>query len=228
MIGRADRGRRRLSWVSQMVSVSVHNRDPAHPRRSDVAGQGTLNAHPTTVTRVSHLVIIRGNSAAGKSTLALNLQLALGYGTANLGEDHLRREILREHAAPDGDNIEFIAHTARYCLSIGYNVILEGVLYAPYCRAMLHQLIKDHAGPSHLFYLDVPVEETLQRHGLRPRSGGVRPDQIREWYKPLDLLGTPGEIIIDARPGTSEVLAAVLERIGPVPPRHDLDPARFL
>jgi hypothetical protein len=74
----------------------------------------------------------------------------------------------------------------------------------------------------------VPVEETLQRHELRPRSGGVGPDQIRKWYKPLDLLGIPGEIVIDARPGTSGVLAAVLERIGPVTPRQDLDPARFL
>lgn len=177
---------------------------------------------------MSHLVIIRGNSAAGKSTLALNLQLALGHGTANLGEDHLRREILREHAVPDGDNIGFIAHTTRYCLSIGYNVILEGILYAPYCRTMLQQLIKNHAGPSHLFYLDVPVEETLQRHDLRSTSGGVGPDQIRKWYKPLDLLGIPGEIVIDARPGASAVLSTVLERIGPVSPRQDLDPARFL
>lgn len=180
----------------------------------------------TTVVQVPHLVVIRGNSAAGKSTLALELQRALGPGTANLGQDHLRRVILREHDVPGGDNIDFIAQNARYCLGIGYNVILEGILYSPHYGAMLHQLVKEHPGPSHLFYLDVPLEETLRRHERRPMTVG--PDKIREWYHPLDLLDIPGEITIDGRADTNETLAAVLERIGAVSPRPDLDVARFL
>ena len=80
--------------------------------------------------RVPQLVIIRGNSAAGKSTLALELQRALGPDTANIGQDHLRRVILREHSVADGDNIGFIAASVRYCLGIGYTMILEGILYA--------------------------------------------------------------------------------------------------
>ncbi|MFG1820355.1 AAA family ATPase [Kribbella sp. NPDC049174] len=172
------------------------------------------------------LVIIRGNSASGKTTLALGLQRALGRGTANLGQDHLRRVILREHDVPGGDNIDFIAQNVRYCVGIGYNVILEGILYSPHYGAMLHRLVKDHPGPSHVFYLDVPLDETLRRHERRPMTVG--PDKIREWYHPLDLLGIPGEITLDGRPGTSETLAAVLELIGPISPRPDLDAARFL
>ncbi|MGD7789618.1 zeta toxin family protein [Propionibacteriaceae bacterium Y1700] len=47
-----------------------------------------------------HLVIIRGNSASGKTTAARSLQLALGRGTANIGQDHFRRVVLREHDVP--------------------------------------------------------------------------------------------------------------------------------
>ena len=175
---------------------------------------------------MSHLVIIRGNSASGKSTLALELQRALGPGTANVGQDHLRRVILREHDVRGGDNIDFLAETVRYCVSIGYNVILEGILYSPHYGAMLRQLVEEHPGPSHLFYLDVPLEETLRRHERRPMT--VPSDKLRESYNHLDLLGLSGEITIDTCSDIHETLALVLDHIGPVPPRPDLDPARFL
>jgi adenylate kinase family enzyme len=179
------------------------------------------------LSKVSHLVIIRGNSASGKSTLALELQRALGPGTACVGQDHLRRVILREHDVPDGDNIEFIAQTVRYCVSIGYNVILEGILYSPHYATMLRKLVDEHPGPSHVFYLDVSLEETVRRHEHRPMT--VTSDKIREWYHRLDLLDIPGEITVDGNPSPQELLTLVRERIGPVtPPWQGLDATRFL
>ncbi|WP_202817597.1 AAA family ATPase [Kribbella sp. ALI-6-A] len=170
-------------------------------------------------------MIIRGNSAAGKSTLALDLQRALGPGTANVGQDHLRRVILREHDVPNGDNIDFVDQTVRYCAGIGYHVILEGILYSPHYGSMLRRLIAEHRGPTHVFYLDVPLEETLRRHEGRPMT--VTAEKLREWYNPLDLLGVPGEITVDGRYGVRETLAFVLDRIGPVSPARP-DSARFL
>jgi predicted kinase len=175
-----------------------------------------------------HLVIIRGNSASGKTTLAAELQHALGRGTANVGQDHLRRVILREHDVRDGDNIAFIGETVRYCLGIGYHVILEGILYEPHYGKMLRRLIEEHPGPTHLFYLDVPLEETLRRHKGRAMVT-VGADKLREWYKSLDLLGVPGEITVDGRVGLEETKALVLDRIGPVePPQRRFGAAQFL
>jgi len=182
---------------------------------------------PSILSDVSHLVIIRGNSASGKSTLALELQRALGPGTANVGQDHLRRVILREHDVPAGDNIDLIAETVRYCAGIGYNVILEGILYSPHYGTMLRRLVGEHPGPSHVFYLDVPLEETLRRHERGAMA--VPSDKLREWYHRLDLLDVPGEVTVDGCAGTEQTLAFVLDRIGPVTPvRRDLDAARFL
>ena len=118
-----------------------------------------------------HLIVLRGNSASGKTTLAAALQRTWGPGTTNIGQDHLRRVILREHDVPNADNTGLIAHTVRYCASIGNNVIVEGILLAKHYRDMLREVIEEHHGPTHVFYLDVPLEETLRRHRTRPIGG---------------------------------------------------------
>lgn len=91
---------------------------------------GGPNRPPVAVVRTDqHLILIRGNSASGKTTLARELQMAMGRGTANIGQDHFRRVVLREHDVRGGDNIELIALATRHCLDIGYHVILEGLLF---------------------------------------------------------------------------------------------------
>lgn len=176
----------------------------------------------------SRLVILRGNSGSGKTTLAQQLQLAMGRGTANIGQDHFRRVVLREHDVRGGDNIAFIAASVRYCLSIGYHVIVEGILIADHYAGMLHDLLDGHAGPGHVFYLDVPLEETLRRHEGRPMRVDVEPAKLREWYVPHDVLGVPGEVVLDGSAGLETTLAEMVARIGPVPARPDRDGARFL
>jgi predicted kinase len=177
--------------------------------------------HPT-------LVVIRGNSSAGKSTVAHELQLAMGRGTANIGQDHFRRVVLREHDVPDGDNIELIASTARHCLAIDCHVILEGILFSGHYGPMLRSLVTEHRGPVHVFYLDVTLEESLRRHSGRALALEVPASMVREWYLPTDTLGIEGEVVVDAD-GTSEALLAVLrDHIGAVPVRHAPNPARFL
>ncbi len=127
-----------------------------------------------------HLIVLRGNSVTGKSTLAAALQRTLGPGTANIGQDHFRRVILREHDVPNADNIGLIEYNVRYCTALGYHVILEGILVAKHYEDMLSELITRHHGPSNVFYLDVPLEETLRRHAARPLAAEVAADKIRD------------------------------------------------
>jgi predicted kinase len=93
-------------------------------------------------------IVLRGNSAAGKSTVARQLQHSLGADTANIGQDHFRRVVLREHDMANGDNIGLLANTIRYCTGIGYDVIVEGILAASHYRDMLCRVIAEHEGPS--------------------------------------------------------------------------------
>lgn len=175
------------------------------------------------------LLIIRGNSGSGKTTLAAALQRAWGPGTANIGQDHLRRTVLREHDVPHGDNIGLIDHTVRHCLGIGYNVILEGILVTDHYAPMLRRLVADHDGRVFVVYLDVPLDETLRRHEARALRTEVEPDRLRAWFVPDDHLGVPGEVVINTGSLTlGETTDRLLQLIGHVEARPEQPGTRFL
>lgn len=181
------------------------------------------------VESASHLIVLRGNSATGKSTLAAALRRALGPSTANIGQDHFRRVVLGEHDVPDADNIGLIAHTIRYCASIGNNVIVEGIFVAAHYRDMLCEVIDAHDGPTHVFYLDASFEETLRRHQARPLGAEVPAEQLREWYVPSDTLGVPAEIVLDATLDLEITLQSIRDKIGEVTARaSDASDERWL
>lgn len=164
------------------------------------------------------LVVIRGNAGSGKSTVATALQQQLGPGTAYVGQDHFRRVVLQERDLPDGDNIGLIASTVQYCLDIGYNVILEGILFSGHYAPMIRELLSSHEGPRHVFYLDVPLSETISRHTGRPLITDVPPEQLERWYVDRDVLGLEGETVIPAGDLTTrDVLTCMTNAIGTVP-----------
>ncbi|NED80462.1 kinase [Streptomyces sp. SID11233] len=169
----------------------------------------------TTETR---LVLLRGNSASGKSSVAAGIRERFGRGLALVGQDNLRRIVLREHDRPGGANIGLIDTVARYSLDAGYHVILEGILYADHYGQMLQQLRADHRGHTHCYYLDVPFAATLARHATKPIADEVGESQLREWYRPLDLLPGSIETVI----GADSVLADTVDRI-----MHDTSLARL-
>jgi predicted kinase len=183
-----------------------------------------------TVSVMDHgprLIVLRGNSASGKSTGASELQRNLGPGTANIGQDHFRRVVLREHDLANGDNIGLLANTIRYCAGIGYNVIVEGILVASHYRDMLCHVIAEHAEPSHVFYLEVSLDEALRRHQERPLGTEVSPEEFRRWYVPADLLGVPGEVVLDATADVRVTVRAIMSALGdPVNTARDV--RRFL
>ncbi|MDO0938907.1 AAA family ATPase [Streptomyces sp. DG2A-72] len=160
-------------------------------------------------TEETRLVILRGNSASGKSTVAVGLRERFGRGLALVGQDNIRRVVLRERDRPGAANIGLIDLTARYALDAGYHVVVEGILYADRYGDMLAQLRRDHRGPTHAYYLDVPFAETLARHATKPFANDVNETQLRDWYRPLDLLPGGIETVV----GADSTLAATVDRI---------------
>jgi hypothetical protein len=119
----------------------------------------------TTGSAGTRLILIRGNSASGKSTVAAGIRERYGRGIAIVGQDNLRRTVLRERDIPGGANIGLIDQTSRYCLDHGFHTIVEGILYADHYADMLTALRHDHEGLTCCYYLHVPFEETLLLSG---------------------------------------------------------------
>ncbi|MFJ4418343.1 AAA family ATPase [Streptomyces sp. NPDC088925] len=173
------------------------------------------------------LVTVRGNSASGKSTLAAGLRERYGRGLALVGQDMLRREVLRERDVPGGANIDLIALTARHALAHGFHVVVEGIMASARYGAMLTALLAEHPGPKASYYLDVPFDETLRRHAGKAIAGVVTEADLRSWYLPRDLLPGGVETVIPVACGVAEAadlvfrdsgLAAARRGGGPVSP----------
>ena len=159
----------------------------------------------------SRLVVLRGNSGSGKSTTAQEIRQRIGYGVAWIEQDYLRRILLREHDRPGVPNIGLIDQTTRYALDHGYHVVLEGILYTQHYGEMVRQLIADHAGITGVYYFQLPFDETIRRHSTRPLAKVVDAEQMRDWYQPSDLLGVPGEQIIEASSTLDDTVNRVVQ-----------------
>ncbi|MFI6209054.1 AAA family ATPase [Streptomyces sp. NPDC051041] len=158
----------------------------------------------------TRLVVLRGNSASGKSSVAAGLRERFGRGLAVVGQDNLRRTVLREHDRPGAANIGLIDLTARYALDAGYHVVVEGILYADHYGDMLAALRADHRGPTHAYYLDVPFDETLARHATKPIADDVDETQLRGWYRERDLLPGGLETVIGADSALHETVDRIM------------------
>ncbi|MFG3026578.1 AAA family ATPase [Streptomyces sp. NPDC048254] len=151
-------------------------------------------------TEETRLVVLRGNSASGKSSVAAALRERFGRNLALVGQDNLRRIVLRERDRPGAANIGLIDVTARYALSAGFHTVVEGILYADRYGEMLEGLVRDHRGTTRCYYLDVPLQETLVRHGTKPAEyrGQVTDEHLLEWFRDRDLLPGAIETVVDA------------------------------
>ena len=160
------------------------------------------------------LMVLRGNSASGKTSLAHAIRQRVGRGVAIVSQDMIRRDILWEHESPTGASPGLIDVTTRYALDQGYHVIVEGILGSRRHGEMFRKLVADHAGRSHCFYLDIPWEETLRRHATKPQAAEYGADLMREWFKPLDLLPQVTEHRFDETLSLDDMANQVMTRAG--------------
>ena len=161
----------------------------------------------------SKLIVIRGNSGSGKTSVAREVRTRYGRGCALIEQDYFRRIVLREHdsAASTGIAPEFIATAARCALDGGYHVVLEGILPSLRYAPMIRDLVATHHGESHVFYLDVSYDETVRRHATRPIASEVTPEQMLGWYESDDVLGIPGEHVIAESSTFEETVTYILD-----------------
>jgi hypothetical protein len=168
-----------------------------------------------TGSHATRLIILRGNSGSGKSSTAAQIRRRHGRrDLAIVGQDNLRRDVLRESDGPGGANIGLIDLVTRYALSHGFHAIVEGIFPADHYAAMLAALIADHRGLTCCYYFDVPFDETLRRHAGKPQAKEFGAAEMAAWYRELDLLPNGVEQVIPAGPPQDEIVRLIMAGSG--------------
>jgi predicted kinase len=158
------------------------------------------------------LIVLRGNSGSGKSTVADALQEELGWPAALLEQDHFRRAVYAEREGRSHRtgmaHAALLEAAAAHCLAQGQHVVLEGILGAQRYAPMLAR-VAAHADDARFFAFDLPFEETVRRHADRAKATAFDVEEMRGWYHGWD----PLPFVDEQRIGADESVAAIVRRI---------------
>ena len=144
------------------------------------------------------LIILRGNSGSGKTTIAKELQRKFGSNTLLISQDAIRREMLMVSDGPDTLALPMLKELLRYGKDHCGTVILEGIMVADWYRS-LFELAKELFGKNiYAYYFDIPFEETLKRHKTRAKSSEFGEEAMRDWWVEKDYSDVLDETTITA------------------------------
>jgi len=163
------------------------------------------------------IIVLRGNIASGKSTVAKNLRSKLGVENALIvSQDILSREIL---PYKDGEIsvpymkviIEEIIKSAN---EINYPyLILEGIWLKRRYGDFFEELVKKYKDNNFFFYyFDISLDETLNRDTTR--AGYMSKEKIKSSYTPKDFLENIKEEIIDSKRSCEEITQRIIKEMG--------------
>lgn len=161
----------------------------------------------------TRLVILRGDSASGKTTAALALREKLGPKVALIHQDYFRREILTNDDRPQRsrDAGILIVGAARDALNLGYDVILDGIFNLRDYSALFEHLHDGHRGQTRIYQFDIGLDETIRRHAGRPLSKEFGEDKIRDWYDGWQPLPWHDETRVGGDVSTEDLVTSILK-----------------
>lgn len=133
------------------------------------------------------LIILRGNSGSGKTTVARALQRKIGFNTMLISQDEIRRNILWVKDGIDTKALPLMIELLKYGNEHSDIVILEGIMYNEWYSSLFNVANELYGENVHSYYFDIPFEETLRRHQTRSKCQEFGEEHMREWCREKDF-----------------------------------------
>ena len=159
------------------------------------------------------LVILRGNSGSGKSTVAKELQNMLGNNTMLISQDMVRREILKVSDGKDTKALPLLKQLLRYGYDHSEVVILEGIMVADWYRPLFELAVSLYGEDVYAYYFDLPFEETVKRHKTRAKAGSFGEEAMKEWWVEKDYSDVLNESKIPEELSKENIVQMILNHI---------------
>lgn len=110
------------------------------------------------------IIILRGNSGSGKTTVARALQKKFGCNTIMISQDEIRRNILWVKDGVDTKALPLMIELMKYGYEHCDVVILEGIMYDEWYSPLFKTANELYGMDIYAYYFDIP---------LKRRSGGI-------------------------------------------------------
>jgi hypothetical protein len=162
---------------------------------------------------MAKLIMLRGPSAVGKSTVAEELMRRTTRPTVLIDLDYYRFGFVNRPEDWDGPEYEMSGSDVLIGLRMGYDVIFDGNFASDPHDPFLKMLFDAHPEENYLFYLDASLEETLKRHKskLNPR---IDEDKMKEVFKYASPVGLENEVIIPQDSSIDETVERIMQAAG--------------
>ncbi len=139
---------------------------------------------------MQRLIILRGNSGSGKTTVARLLQGKFGPNTMLISSDMVRMEMLHVWGQQGIEKSQpLMIELLKYGKQHSEITILEGVLPADAYDTLFQTALQEYGNHILAYYYDIPFEETLIRHKTKPNCNDFGEEDMRRWWREKDYLG---------------------------------------
>lgn len=162
---------------------------------------------------MSTLIILRGNSGSGKSSVAKSLQRRIGRNTLVISQDVVRREMLWAHDGKDTAALPLLMTLLNYGNTYCEYVILEGILNADWYKPLFEAATQVFKNRVFAYYYDIPFEETLRRHETKEKRLEFGEVEMRRWWNEKDLIGIIPETIFKQDASLNDAIALICKDI---------------
>ena len=159
------------------------------------------------------LIIIRGNSGSGKTSVAKALQKKYGPNTMRISQDAVRREMLLVRDCPENESIALMCELLRYGRQHCERVILEGILYSDIYQELFRTAAEEYGTEIYAFYYQLPIEETLRRHETRDSRLAFGEADMRQWWREDDFIGRIPEKILGKEQSLEETVSFIYREV---------------
>ena len=135
------------------------------------------------------LIIIRGNSGSGKTSLAKLLQKKLGPNTLRVSHDMIRMELLNVRGREGVLRSEpLMIELLRYGKANSEVTILEGILPTRDYSRLFEAALDIFGADIYAYYYDLTFDETLRRQMTKPNRDDFDEADMRRWWVERDFL----------------------------------------
>jgi hypothetical protein len=158
------------------------------------------------------LILLRGNSGSGKSSVAKELQRRFGRGTLVISQDVIRRDMLWVKDEIGTKSISLLMVLARYGKENCEIVIVEGILHSDVYMDFF-RMLKSEFDHINAYYYDISFDATLIRHKSKPICNEFGENEMRSWWRDRDLIGTIPETCISETMSLEETVEMIVSDV---------------